>query len=305
MLAGLLMLAVVPSLALAQEPAAGFPSEPLGEQSACDWILELRRLGAPLTYQIVGATVRQAMFTRKDLKCLRRADVPPTVVDAARGRFTAAGDAAMADAEEEVARRDLANRVDIELVAVLIGPGKKGGRRWDGIGSVDPSTIQEALLLGGATAAVVPTAQVVAAGMTIVGEATEPPDVFGYAEFRGPDAPPEWSGWRLSLLPPNSPVKDTYYANFPGSPAFRGVPLQPTDSVRFTLYDADADESDLIGAFDVGYEQLVAALAIDGLAMVRVSDETGGQVLFVEVKVRRASLATPEMVGNSFQPSGP
>lgn len=336
----LVLLLVTLDVAFCQEAVPVLPSAPHGEQSPCDWVLELRRAGAPLPDQIALATAQASLFTPDDLRCLRREGVHPSLIDSVKARRAEAEDAAEAELrrereaeeagrrriaqeekaaraaeaaerrriEEELARQraaaELAARVDIELVAVLVGPAKADRRAWDGFGTVDRGTVGAVLALASGTPTVAPAIDLATATVNLMGATTQPPDIYGYAQFLGPDAPADWSGLRLSLLPPLGAAADTVYANFPGSPSFRSVRPGPGDSVRITLYDDDDfTEDDLIGVFDIGPGELAAAKAVDGLAMVNVAAQTGGQVVLLVLKVRQASNLETGMQGTVFAPS--
>lgn len=126
------------------------------------------------------------------------------------------------------------------------------------------------------------------------------PDVYGYAQFVGPDLPTGWSALRLSLASPSAPVADNYYPTFSGGPGFHGVKVERGDVVRITLYDSDLSSDDPMGVVEVTDQDIAAAAASEGVYAVEVAAKTLNQVLLVQISARAASDPTPTVSGPTF-----
>lgn len=287
------------------EPAAGpavGSAGPTGRQTPCEWLVALRDAGASMDDLMGAASARHELFTARDLQCLRQEEFHKRVVEAAKGP-TLQERVEEAEAAEAQRRSDaLVGRYDIELVGVVVAPAKQNGTAWDGFGTVPASVVTPILALatGGVTAAV--GAGEIATYFTNAAlTGTSAPDIFGYARLLGPDVPTSWSTRRLSVLPPTDPARDAYFATFRNSPAFTGIHLAPGDAVRITLYDADLQEHDAIGTFDIGYTELMKAAVLDSVAQLAATGQTMNQVVIVQFAVRPARDPTPRMRGEVFE----
>jgi hypothetical protein len=268
------------------------PAAPTGAQTPCDWVLALRETDAPLPEQVELVAANADLFAHDDLKCLKKAGVHSSILAAAKNG----------------PRVPPPPKYDIEFVAVVVGPAKSGGAKWDGIGQVPEQVVTDAIALAtggvGAAASEVTGVSAVATYLTnALGDTMDAPDVYGYAQLGGPGVPILLSSVALSLRPPTDAANNTYYANFPGSPAFTGIALQEGQSVRVTLYDRDPlDNDDLLGTFDLPYTELLqVADQPSGVGAVAVADRTNQQVLQLQIAVRPSSSPLASVRGQAFR----
>ncbi len=273
----------------------------------------------------------QAYFTNKDIICLRLAGVHRRIWEAARGEslleevaetgqnlvgagqviVTSSQDMAVsrqtqreeaAAARQQAFNEELQNRYTIEIVEVVVALAKHDGRQWDGMGTVPPELVAGALAVAAPGVSAVPGSNEMAAFLAQAANAgSTPPDVFGYVELKGPNAPPTWQGIKVSLRSSADPMQDSYLVTFPNSPGFQNVKLQENDSIRLTLYDADLTEKDPIGTFDLTFSELTEAASVEGLAQINVASRSQNQVLLVKFNVYPAANIIPKMIGQTFR----
>lgn len=275
-------------------------SAPTGSQSPCAWMIAHRDADTSLPDQIALAQANHELFTTADLRCLKANDVHKRVVEGARD-----GDlVALQAAKREAA---LAGRVEIDLLGVFIGPTKQDGSGWD-VDRVPTEAVTAIRVLATVPAGPGvflsgPKVDEIVAQMATLGlQGTVAPDVFGYAEVRGPNAPPSWNGTRLSLLSQAAPGHDNFYTNFPGSPAFTGIRMEEGDVVRVTLYDNDLVNPDSIAVIDLTRADIDAAMQQQGAVFLSVAERSQGAVLALQIAVRAADSSMPGVVGQLFRP---
>jgi hypothetical protein len=129
-------------------------------------------------------------------------------------------------------------------------PSKVGGAQWVGTGRISPEVahgLQMALELSNPYGA----ALEVLAGPAMAGIERPEPKGFAAAVFRGQEGP------RATL---ESSQRDTLTPIWKGPPSWPSVPLERDVRIRVTLIDEDLVVDDAIGTFEIGHDDLVAAL---------------------------------------------
>lgn len=164
--------------------------------------------------------------------------------------------------------------VHVTLVSALIGPSKNNGCQWDGLTCGAGGTRN---VISAVDAALATSNPYVAVGAILGGplaDAIEKPDPMGTAEM--------YTGGRFEKR-----VLVKSQDNFtPGWGArWLNVRFETATRLSVRIRDADLYFDDDIGAFDVGYGAIAAALATQRVYPVSVYRETYKQVLFVSISV--------------------
>jgi hypothetical protein len=129
-------------------------------------------------------------------------------------------------------------------------PSKVGGAQWVGTGRISPEVahgLQMALELSNPYGA----ALEVLAGPAMAGIERPEPKGFAAAVFRGQEGP------RATL---ESSQRDTLTPIWKGPPSWPSVPLERDVRIRVTLIDEVLVVDDAIGTFEIGHDDLVAAV---------------------------------------------
>jgi hypothetical protein len=170
--------------------------------------------------------------------------------------------------------------VRIAVVDALVGPGKSDGQAWDGVGSIPTGALES---LGSALSRIDPRAAFAAAGAVLVdvgASAIEPPEPEGWVDLFVAGQPQG----RHKLG--RKGQRDTFTPLWEGPPAWSRVPLNPGVRLTGELQDRDMlTFADPMGHFQIGYDEIVAALRAGRVYPVKVSDQTYRQVLFVGIEV--------------------
>jgi hypothetical protein len=169
--------------------------------------------------------------------------------------------------------------VRIAVVDALVGPGKSDGSAWDGAGAVPLDAVAD---LSSALSRLDPRAAFLEAGAVVgkVGTSViEPPDPQGTVDlFLGGQLLGRHTLGRKGQ-------GDTFTPLWEGPPSWSRVPLSPAVHISGELVDSDLTYNDPMGRFQIGYDQIVAALRAGQVHHVKVSDQTYRQVLFVGIEV--------------------
>ncbi|WP_197041088.1 hypothetical protein [Chondromyces apiculatus] len=173
----------------------------------------------------------------------------------------------------------------ITLVDAKIGPGKidasgETGTQWDSPIPLPVETIQNLIR---SLSIVDKRAAIAAGGISVLSLGMDrftPPDPVGYAEvvnggeFIGPP--------RIEL----TSQEDTFSPLWNGPPSWLRVSFQPELRVFGAILDNDSPfDSEKIGAFQISYDVLVAALRSGKVHQVQVADQTHNQLLFLGIQV--------------------
>ncbi len=168
--------------------------------------------------------------------------------------------------------------VSVQLRQALVAPTKTAGARWDGPPLPDLGVIGLVADALGKTNAYSAVANLLASPVVA---AFERPDPVGLARVM--------IGGSLILEQPlETAGGDTLTPLFSATPPLR-VPFVPSAHVEVTLWDHDdITQDDPIGAANLSYDDLLAALRAGNQHPVRVADQTNQQLLFLDILVYAA-----------------
>ena len=177
----------------------------------------------------------------------------------------------------------LPSLVTVLLNGAVLGPCKYDNTPWDGTCSIGPEVAKG---LVSALADVSPytavlsylSGPVVSTAIT----ATCKPDPFGTAMI--------FAGGSWELEQPIVEESDTFVS---GTKTTSGAPLGWVDipfstslRVRVSLSDSDVLLDDTVGTAEIGYADLLEALAVGKTVPIGVADQTSNQLLFVDISVQ-------------------
>jgi hypothetical protein len=156
----------------------------------------------------------------------------------------------------------------------LIGPSKSNRCQWDGLTCGAGGTQG---IISGVSSALRSANPYAAAGAILAGplsQAIEKPDTMGSAEV--------FNEGRFQTLALQK-RQDTFTPQW--NVRFLRVRLEPATRVTLRFQDADLNLHDDMGAFDIGYTDLLEALKSQRTYQVSVHEDTYMQVLFIGISV--------------------
>lgn len=174
--------------------------------------------------------------------------------------------------------------VTIEIVDALIQPWMADKTMWDGLSSASLDEVQR---LADALAGASPYTAAFDLVSSLANDAYAPPDPYAWAELWKDGA---WMN-ALELCTMDNNDEDTFAPVWPGSPSFNyekgwsGVRVTPDMRIRVSHLDEDFSEHDSIGAVELNYDDVIAALKAKQIHPIQVDDQGQGQVLFVSISV--------------------
>jgi hypothetical protein len=180
-------------------------------------------------------------------------------------------------------REGIPDRVDIELVDVVVSPVRADGGAWDGAAPAAAPFGREFFHDVAATVPAPGSPWVPGWGGT---GGRERPDPHGWAEIAVAsgwlsDSARRWPGEGDGFL------VDTLAAQF-SAVEWRGVVFAPGTRLRVTVFDRDYPGDEMMGVAEVAYPALVRAYEVGGVVQVPVGDQTDGQVVSLGIAVKPA-----------------
>jgi hypothetical protein len=165
------------------------------------------------------------------------------------------------------------NTYTVNFIGAQIGLCKNKDKPWDGISSKGCSdmgrltqTVAAATALGYAIPGVGQAMAALAVGNSLI---NKEPDVYGHAKV---------NGRRVTLISRNSPIRSLDVQ--PSYPVKLGQ-IGPGQYIKFYFVDKDLANDDPINSFTISYNDLKP-----GYDIIRVAEQTAGQVVNVELDVR-------------------
>lgn len=207
-----------------------------------------------------------------------RYDATSAELDRRKQAQLAAQEAAQQEVERQRQAQEARDRADssrtVSVVGALVAPGKEDGTQWDGMGSKVDAQLARGVVE--ALAESNPYTAVLGIMAGPAANALEKPDVGGSAQLYLNGQP---MGDAI-LLEKNQDAFTPQWSNA----GWTNVDIHRA-SLRIELIERDIANDDPMGIIVIDAKHLEAAVDAGGVTPIPVSDQTNGQVLFLNISV--------------------